>query len=63
MTAPGFVILNEVKDLQILTQYHNQDISHCIRDDGSRFRHPERSEGSPNAGSVPGSGDLSLHSG
>ncbi|KTD44715.1 hypothetical protein [Legionella quateirensis] len=27
------------------------------------FRHPERSEGSPNAGTAPYSGDPSLHSG
>ncbi len=28
-----------------------------------KFRHPERSEGSPNAGTTPHSGDPSLHSG
>ncbi len=28
-----------------------------------KFRHPERSEGSPDAGTVPHSGDPSLHSG
>ena len=27
-----------------------------------KFRHPERSEGSPKAGSIPASGDLSLRS-
>ncbi|KTD47672.1 hypothetical protein [Legionella quateirensis] len=28
-----------------------------------KFRHPERSEGSPNAGTAPRSGNPSLHSG
>ena len=28
-----------------------------------KYRHPERSEGSPSAGTVPRSGDPSLHSG
>ncbi|WP_165483195.1 hypothetical protein [Legionella quateirensis] len=47
----------------MLAQYQVQEISPCIRDDASQFRHPERCEGSPNTGLVPGSGDLSLHSG
>jgi hypothetical protein len=35
----------------------------CVILYGSRVRHPERSEGSPNAGNVQVSGDPSLRSG
>ncbi|STY19263.1 Uncharacterised protein [Legionella quateirensis] len=49
-------------------QCHVQEIPHCIRDDGyavnpRTMRHPDRSEGSPNAGTMPRSGEPSLHSG
>ncbi|MBL7480608.1 hypothetical protein [Legionella bononiensis] len=41
-----------------------EEIPRYTRDDGSwnncEFRHPERSEGSPKAGTMPDSGDLSL---
>ncbi|KTD49169.1 hypothetical protein [Legionella quateirensis] len=62
------VILNAVKDLQMQAQCHVQEIPHCIRDDGyadnpRTMRHPERSEGSLKAGTMPCSGDPSLHSG
>ncbi|STY17389.1 hypothetical protein [Legionella quateirensis] len=39
------------------------EIPRSTRDDGSMIRHPERSEGSPNAGTEPHSGEPSLHSG
>ncbi|KTD44619.1 hypothetical protein [Legionella quateirensis] len=59
----SFVILSTAKDLPMQAQCRVQEISHCIRDDVSSFRHPEHSEGSPSAGTVPRSGDPSLHSG
>ncbi|WP_203162747.1 hypothetical protein, partial [Legionella bononiensis] len=64
---PSYVILNEVKDLQTLAQCQSQEIPRFSRDDGcfaiAQLRHPERSEGSPNAGTMPKSGDPSLLSG
>ncbi|MBL7479888.1 hypothetical protein IZU94_07930 [Legionella sp. 27fs60] len=61
--VPGSVILNEVKDLQIQALCLFREVPHCVRDNISRFRHPERSEGPPNAGTMPVSGGPSLCSG
>ncbi|WP_157076134.1 hypothetical protein [Legionella quateirensis] len=49
-------------------QCHVQEIPHCIRDDDyadnpRTMRHPERSEGTPNAGTAPHAGEHSLQLG